>query len=89
MSGHNEMLAVMLPSDNATRAQIDKELKPFVTQWGTDPIWGSTNISTPSPGLAAFPMAVKKGPFDPARLPTFVPDEEADLPPKISTWDRL
>ena len=80
VSGHNEMLAVVLPPDNATSAKIDEELKSFVTQWGTDPIWSSTNIATPSPGLGAFPLAVKQGPLDPARLPQFVPEEEADLP---------
>ena len=80
VSGHNEMLAVVTPPDNATTADIDGPLKPFVTQWGTDPIWASTNIKTPSPGLSAFPMALKAGPIDPAKLPDFVPDEEADLP---------
>lgn len=89
VSGHNEMLAVILPSDSATRLQIDKELKSSVTQWGTDPIWGSTNISTPSPGLAVFPMAVKQGPLDPARLPAFVPDEEADLPAGVFNMGPL
>lgn len=81
VSGHNEMLAVVLPPDNATTAEIDGPLKPFVTQWGTDPIWAGTNVKTPSPGLSSFPGAVKAGPIDPASLPEFVPAEEADLPP--------
>ena len=80
VSGHNEMLAVVTPPDNATRADIDGPLKPFVTQWGTDPIWASTNIKTPSPALSSFPMAIKAGPLDPVKLPEFVPAEEADLP---------
>ncbi len=89
VSGHNEMLAVVLPSANATRAQIDKDLKPFVTQWGTDPIWGSTNIATPAPGISSFPLAVRQGPLDPARLPEFVPGDEADLPPGPLRMDNI
>lgn len=80
VSGHNEMLAVVLPPDNATRAQIDKQLKAFVTQWGTDPIWAGTNIKTPAPALGSFPLAQKSGPLPAANMPDFVPDEEADLP---------
>lgn len=81
VSGHNEMLAVVLPPDNATRAQIDRQLKALVTQWGTDPIWAGTNIKTPAPGLPAFPLAQKAGPLAAATLPAFVPVEEAELPP--------
>ena len=79
-SGFNEMLAVVLPPDNATKEQIGDPLKPFVTQWGTDPIWAAPTIKSPAPALSRFPLAVTAGPLDPAKLPAFVPEEEADLP---------
>lgn len=81
VTGHNEMLAVVLPSKSASPAELRDRLKPHVTQWGTDPIWGSVNVTTAAPSLAQFPLAVTAGPLDPARLADFVPDEEAELPP--------
>jgi hypothetical protein len=82
VTGFNEMLAVVLPPDNATKEQIETILKPFVTQWGTDPIWAAPTIKTPSPALNRFPLAVTAGPIPPAKMPAFAPEEEADLPPR-------
>lgn len=64
-TGYNEMLAVILPDEPG--GNIDKSdgaaNLPFVTQWGRDPIWLSSEISTNSPARRDFPLAKFKGPI--------------------------
>jgi hypothetical protein len=43
-SGDGELLAVLLP-DGGILSHI--ALEPYVTQWGADPIWGSTPLQSP------------------------------------------
>ncbi len=60
-SGESEMLGVVLLSGGTGLASIkgggfSDALKPYVTQWGSDPIWGSETLG-PGPGTGDFPLA--------------------------------
>ena len=92
-TGFGEMLAVVLPGPEITAADLDGAMKTHVTQWGRDPIWTSSAISTfaPDRSAASFPLAAWSGPigFDasggtaslpPAVIASFQA-EHADLPP--------
>jgi hypothetical protein len=59
-TGYNEMLAVILPEE---KGGDSAENLPFVTQWGRDPIWLSSEIATNSPAPGDFPLARLKGPI--------------------------
>ncbi len=80
-SGWGEMLGVVLPPENASTTAIDGAYKPFVTQWGTDPIWGGATIKTAAPRPNRFPLRVADrddlGPY----RPDFMPPEELELRP--------
>lgn len=55
-SGDGELLAVVL----AETATIPDQLKPYVTQWGSDPLWFPATAKTP-PELSHFPLRKKVG----------------------------
>jgi len=90
-SGFGEMLAVVLPPAaqgarppgpvmvNSPQIMVDGLYRPFVTQWGTDPIWASGRIKSVAPDNGAFPLARWHAPitFDGTGLPAI---EGADLP---------
>ncbi len=63
-SGDSELLGVLLwpagalPPDYPTR----ETYKPFLTQWGNDPIWQSGTIN-PIPSTSDFPKAVATAPL--------------------------
>ena len=46
-SGEGEQLAVVLNPDH--RAELPDEVKPYVSQWGMDPLWESGPFRTPIP----------------------------------------
>ena len=56
-SGDGELLGVVLREPNQTIPEKDP-LKPYVTQWGKDPIYGSPDPK-PQPLVTDFPAAVK------------------------------
>ncbi|HVG26419.1 MAG TPA: hypothetical protein VM865_02345, partial [Acidobacteriaceae bacterium] len=59
-SGEGELLGVALWSSangSLTQQQRDK-FKPFITQWGMDPIWQTANLSS-VPAIFNFPDAVE------------------------------
>ena len=58
-SGDDELLGVVLwtPPKGAPQ-QIPDALKPYVTQWGSDPIWAS-GVPKPLPSLQDFKGAVR------------------------------
>jgi len=69
-SGDGELLGVVLPPQGAGRASIltaapqpiREGLKPYVTQWGIDPIWKSSPTPTPfAPSFQNFKKAVETG----------------------------
>lgn len=69
-TGYNEMLAVLLPNIGDPTVPDDPEAsndaapnRPFVTQWGRDPIRLSTDITTNSPKRTAFRLARFQGPI--------------------------
>ncbi|MBW8734254.1 MAG: hypothetical protein JF571_08120 [Asticcacaulis sp.] len=63
-TGYNEMLAVILPEEKSGVDTTDTaDNLPFVTQWGRDPIWLSSDIATNSPARKNFPLAKLKGPI--------------------------
>lgn len=63
-TGYNEMLAVILPEENNGLDTSDTAPNlPFVTQWGRDPLWLSSDIATNSPARKHFPLARLKGPI--------------------------
>ena len=61
-SGEGELLGVLTWPGAETRLQgeldNDDPLRPFVTQWGSDPIYASTAAPSKYPRLNAFPKAV-------------------------------
>ena len=93
-SGYGEMLAVVLAVDGTSSADMDGPLKRFVTRWGRDPIWDTSQppdnpalpppvlrqIPSPAPSLEQFRLALTHGPIDPQLLPDGVPPSEAELP---------
>lgn len=82
VSGAAEMLAVVLPPANATLGDIEGRLKPFVTQWGADPIWGPARPPSAAPARSAFPLRREAGPLPAGTLvPDLLPEEENDLRP--------
>lgn len=80
-SGWGEMLGVVLPPENASTAAIDGAYKPFVTQWGTDPIWGGATIKTAAPRPDRFPLRVADRDDLGDYRPDFMPAEELQLRP--------
>jgi hypothetical protein len=57
-SGDGELLGVALSSDPSAFNDAKREdWKPFITQWGEDPIWASDRL-TPLPQTQHFPDAV-------------------------------
>jgi len=58
-TGYNEMLAVILSGQTSD----DGPNQPFVTQWGRDPIWLSSEVATDGPKVSDFPLARLKGPI--------------------------
>jgi hypothetical protein len=77
-TGYNEMLAVILPDKSDTADQPDAAPNlPFVTQWGRDPIWLSSEIATNSPKIGDFPLARLKGPV--SHPGAGLPDEEGEV----------
>lgn len=81
-SGAAEMLGVVLPPSNATTADVEGVLKPYVTQWGTDPVWVGGRVQTSAPASTAFTLRRDAGPLPAGTLaPGVLPDEENDLPP--------
>ena len=79
-TGFTEMLGVVLPFTPAMTSDIETALKPYVTQWGADPIWVDGRVATASPPPEAFPLAKFKAPitFDGTDFPA---EEGSDLPP--------
>lgn len=63
VSGFAEMLAVVLPRPGAGEDLLDTKLKPFVTQWGGDPIWPVGQVHSLAPGRSAFPLAKWRPPI--------------------------
>ena len=61
-SGFGEMLAVVLPSSGTT--SIDERLKPYITQWGNDPIWASSYVQGIAPSKSRFTLRKEKGYID-------------------------
>jgi hypothetical protein len=56
-SGDGELLGVTF-YDYSNGGLTDRELwKPYVTQWGSDPIWESPRLFLDVPGLSSFPDA--------------------------------
>ena len=80
VTGFNEMLAVVLPPDNATKDQIGGILKPFVTQWGTDPIGGGDQYQDGLPGAQPVSARGHRGAARPREAAGIRSAEEADLP---------
>lgn len=88
-TGYNEMLAVLLPNAGSAEASSDDARnKPFVTQWGRDPIRLSADIPTNSPPAAAFTLARTKGPI-PAPGTDFPTVEGSDLAPGVFAPETL
>lgn len=56
-SGTGELLGVSLARDAGAGAPSREEWKPFITQWGQDPIWESAPLPD-FPALSHFPDAV-------------------------------
>ncbi|MBK8468611.1 MAG: hypothetical protein IPL45_02130 [Actinomycetales bacterium] len=56
-SGVDEMLGVTLHSWSNGSLTDYEQWKPYVTQWGSDPIWQSQRLFAPSPGLSDLPGA--------------------------------
>lgn len=92
-TGFGEMLAVVLPSADATPSDVEGILKTQVTQWGRDPIWTSSGVKSiaPARNQTSFPLAQWSGaigfdasgttnPVPAAAVSTFQA-EHADLPP--------
>ncbi|MEM7546210.1 MAG: hypothetical protein AAF367_11790 [Pseudomonadota bacterium] len=89
-SGAAEMLAVVVTPPNASVQDVEGRLKPFVTQWGTDPVWVTSRIQTPAPARSAFPLRRDAGPLPSGTLaPTILPDSENDLPAGPFTVNNL
>jgi hypothetical protein len=63
-SGQDELLGVVLWPANDPVSDPDyptrEQYKPYLTQWGNDPIWQSGTIN-PIPGLSDFPDASQAG----------------------------
>jgi hypothetical protein len=59
-SGDGELLGVVLRSaGRPAPTDVEREdMKPYITQWGNDPIWGSASLP-PMPTRASFPLAVE------------------------------
>jgi hypothetical protein len=94
-SGFGEMLGVVLPPENppsnvqfGTPFPADFDERPFITQWGRDPIWTSGRIFTAAPPKAAFPLARWRPPipFDGTNIPA---EEGTDLPQEDFKVDAL
>ncbi|ARP89274.1 hypothetical protein CAL14_02340 [Bordetella genomosp. 9] len=56
-SGDGELLGVVLWQAGAPTPALRDAWKPFVTQWGRDPIW-QTDALPSAPGPSDFPLAV-------------------------------
>jgi len=67
LSGEGELLGVVLwgssppPVESLKSFELPRFVKPYVTQWGTDPIWSSNTLPTQAvPLLEHFTKAVDK-----------------------------
>jgi hypothetical protein len=56
-SGDGELLAVVLWKPST--AGVPEALKPYVTAWGVDPLWGPSGSKPVSPSVADFKLAVE------------------------------
>lgn len=91
-TGAAEMLGVVVPPSNASTGDIEGALKPFVTQWGTDPVWVGGRIQSAAPPRSAFSLRRDAGPLPSGTLGQGIedfPDEENDLPAGPFTVDGL
>ncbi|WP_443750561.1 hypothetical protein [Asticcacaulis solisilvae] len=79
-TGYNEMLAVILPDEPDTSGRVTDNAPnlPFVTQWGRDPVWLSSDIKTNSPARHNFPLARMSGPI--SHPGTGLPPSEGKVP---------
>lgn len=74
-SGYGEMLAVVLRGSFDSSA-LDK-LKPYITQWGRDPLWRAPAVA----GIAPHPTHFKRARFSPQDLdPTLMKELQPTLP---------
>jgi hypothetical protein len=81
VSGYGEMLAVVLPPQNATSGVVDQTYVTKVTQWGDDPIWLSGRmITSAAPTRADFPAAVTGTPVVYPNVGGALPEEATDWP---------
>ena len=79
VTGYNEMLAVILPNPDDVDFNGDTAAnRPFVTQWGRDPIRVSADITTNSPKSSTFRLAKWHGPITYPGT-SFPSDEGSDL----------
>ena len=87
-TGFTEMLGVVLPYASEMASDVEEALKPYVTQWGGDPIWAGGRVATAAPPPGAFPLARFKAPitFDGTDFPA---EEGTDLPPGKFPVDGL
>ena len=56
-SGDGELLGVVIQGDGMRFTDIPGAMQPFVTQWGLDPIWG-TSLPKNKTSIADFPARV-------------------------------
>ena len=80
VSGYGEMLAVVLPPQNASPGVVDKSYVTQVTQWGDDPIWMSGKVASAAPARADFPAAVLGAPVAYPNVDGALPEEATDWP---------
>lgn len=70
--GYGEMLAVVLLASSGNL----ETLKPFITQWGRDPIWLSAPVAGAAPHRTNFPRARTDLDVDLSELQPHVPSED-------------
>lgn len=73
-SGEGELLGVVLWQSGRAGNAAREAWKPFVTQWGRDPIWHTNPAWPPMPGPEHFPIATAAE--DGLRLQESVPADE-------------
>jgi hypothetical protein len=75
-SGYGEMLAVVLLGASSEAIELD-DMKPFITQWGRDPMWLSPSV----PGIAPDRTQFKQARFsDDAIDPVLMKDLQPEMP---------